>query len=187
MTMTDQNILQLLFARAEGAIEALARQFGQRLYAIAMNILSSPRDAEECVNDTYLALWNAIPPEKPDPLCAYTYRVGRNIALKRLRSNTAQMRNSAYEVSLDELSGCIAGHTLEETVDARELGRAIDAFLDTLSPDSRIMFLRRYWFGDSVKEIAVLLSMKENAVSVRLSRTREKLKAYLTEEGFYCE
>ena len=181
--MTDQNILQLLFARAEGAIEALARQFGQRLYAIAMNILSSPRDAEECVNDTYLALWNAIPPEKPDPLCAYTYRVGRNIALKRLRSNTAQMRNSAYEVSLDELSGCIAGHTLEETVDARELGRAIDRFLDTLSRENRVIFLRRYWYGDSVSQIAADLNLRPGTVSVRLSRTRDALKHYLIKEG----
>jgi RNA polymerase sigma-70 factor (ECF subfamily) len=181
--MDDQSILDLLWQRSEQAIEALTDRFGALLHRICMNILGDPLDAQECVSDTYLALWNAIPPEKPDPLCAYTYRVGRNIALKRLRSNTAQMRNSAYEVSLDELSGCIAGHTLEETVDARELGRAIDRFLDTLSRENRVIFLRRYWYGDSVSQIAADLNLRPGTVSVRLSRTRDALKHYLIKEG----
>lgn len=183
--MDDRHILQLLFDRAETAIDALSRRFGWRLYQIAMNILSSSRDAEECVNDTYLALWNAIPPERPDPLCAYTYRIGRNTALKKLRSNTAQIRNSAYDLSLDELAGCIPDESVWQALDARELGRAIDRFLDTQSRDSRVIFLRRYWFGDSVKDIARTMAMTDGAVSVRLSRVRNALKDYLNEEG-YC-
>ena len=183
--MEDRAIIQLLFDRAEAAIDALARRFGRRLYQIAMNILCSSRDAEECVNDTYLALWNAIPPQRPDPLCAYTYRVGRNTALKKLRVNTAHTRNSAYDVSLDELAGCIGDDSAWEALDARELGRAIDRFLDTQSRDNRVIFLRRYWFGDSVKDIARAMAITEGAVSVRLNRTRGALKHYLNKEGYF--
>lgn len=183
--MEDRAIIALLFDRAETAIDALAQRFGSRLYQIAMNILCSSRDAEECVNDTYLALWNTIPPERPDPLCAYTYRIGRNTALKKLRANTAQIRNSAYDVSLDELAGCIADDSLWETLDAKALGQAIDRFLDTQSKDSRVIFLRRYWFGDSVKEIARAMAMTEGAVSVRLNRVRNALKHYLKKEGYF--
>ena len=183
--MEDTVIIQLLFDRAETAIDALARRFGKRIYQIAMNILSSARDAEECVNDTYLALWNAIPPKRPDPLCAYAYRIGRNTALKKLRSNTVQFRNSAYDLSLDELAGCIPDESVWQAMDARELGRTIDCFLDTQSKDSRVIFLRRYWFGDSVKDIARAMALTEGAVSVRLNRTRNALKDYLNKEG-YC-
>jgi RNA polymerase sigma-70 factor (ECF subfamily) len=151
---------------------------------MAKNILSSHQDAEECVNDTYLAIWNVIPPKRPEPLAPFVYRTGRNIALNRLRANTA-LKRSAYEVSLDELSGCIAGPDLWETVDARELGRQINAFLATISRENRVIFLRRYWFGDSVKDIAADLQLSENTVSVRLSRLRDKLRSYLSQEGFY--
>lgn len=182
--MDDRHIIQLLFDRAEAAIDALARRFGSRLYAIAMNILCSSRDAEECVNDTYLALWNAIPPAQPDPLCAYAYRIGRNTALKKLRDNTAQVRNSAYDLSLDELADCIADDSLWETLDARELGRSIDRFLDLQTKENRVIFLRRYWFGDSIKDISRDLGMKEGTVSVRLNRLRSALKGHLSKEGF---
>ena len=182
--MEDKKIIALLWQRAESALDALAEKFGRGLLALARNILPDRRDAEEAVSDTYLALWHAIPPAKPDPLPPYVYRVGRNTALNRLRRDTAQKR-SAWEVSLDELSNSLSGPSLEAHVEARGLGRAIDAFLDTQSQSTRIIFLRRYWFGDSVKDIAKLLAMKESAVSVRLLRTREKLKDYLTEEGYY--
>lgn len=182
--MEDRHIIKLLFARAESAIDALAKQFGPRLFAMARNILGDPRDAEESVSDTYLALWNAIPPQKPDPLSAYVYKVGRNTALKRLRANTALQRCSAYDLSLEELAGCIPDTALQDTLDARELGRCIDRFLDTQSRESRIIFLRRYWFGDSIREIALALRMKEGTVSVRLNRTRNALKDYLNKEGY---
>ncbi len=183
--MNDTHLIDLLFARSESAISALAMQFGTRLRATAINILGSARDAEECVNDTYLAIWNAIPPERPNPLCAYIYRIGRNIALKRLRSNTAQVRNSAYDLSLDELAGSIADDSLWETLEAKELGRCIDRFLDSQSKENRVIFLRRYWFGDSVKQIAKDSRLQEGTVSVRLSRTRNALKNYLYKEGYF--
>ena len=179
-----EKITKLLWQRSESAIAELTKEFGRRLYQTALNIIGIHEDAEESVSDTYLAVWNTIPPKQPEPLAPFVYKTGRNIALKRLRFNTAQKR-SGYDVSLDELSACIAGPDLWETLDARALGRAIDAFLDTLPRDSRVMFLRRYWFGDSVRELAKFFDLTENAVFVRLSRTRDKLKAYLTEEGFY--
>ena len=181
--MEDHDILTLLWQRSERAISALAERFGKQLHLTAMNLLSSPRDAEECVNDTYMAVWNAIPPKRPEPLRPYVYRIGRNIALNRLRSNTALKRGN-YELSLDELAGCIPAPCLE---DGRALGQAMDAFLDTLAKENRVIFLRRYWFGDSAKDIAKAFHMTENAVSVRLSRMRDGLKAYLIKEGCYHE
>lgn len=183
--MEDRKILQLLLDRAENAIEALAKKFGNGLLRLARNILGCEEDARECVNDTYLALWNTIPPAQPDPLSAYTYRTGRNIALKRHRSNTAAKRNGGYDLSLDELAGCVADRSASEALDARLLGSAISAFLDAQTKENRVLFLRRYWFGDSVKEAAKALGFAENAASVRLSRMRSKLKDYLIEEGYY--
>lgn len=185
--MDDRQILALLLGRAEGAISALAETYGKRLFATAQNILDSPEDAEECVSDTYLAVWNTIPPQRPDPLEGFVYKVGRNLALKKLRFRSAEKRNSRYDLSLDELSACLPGETLEDLVDARLLGHAIDRFLDTLSKENRCLFLRRYWFGDSIKELSALFSLSENALSVRLSRIRAQLKVYLIQEGFLYE
>lgn len=182
--MDDKTIIELLWNRVESVIEVLAARFGQRLRALCRNILGSARDAEETVNDTYLAIWNAVPPHRPDPLPGFVYKIGRNQALNRRRTILAEKRSANYDLSLDELAGCIPGPALEEAVEARELGRAIDTFLDTISRESRVVFLRRYWFGDSVRDIAGTLGMTENAVSVRLSRTREKLRTYLNKEGY---
>ena len=182
--MDDKQIIRLLFARAEHALELLAQRFGPRLLQTALNILHSYRDAEECVNDTYLAVWNAIPPRKPDPLAGFVFKTGRNLALKRLRYDTAQKRDSRYDLSLEELARYIGGTELEETLSAQELGRAIDRFLDTVSCDSRVIFLRRYWFGDSVRDIARILGYSEGAVSVRISRTCRKLREHLEKEGY---
>lgn len=185
--MEDKKILELLWDRIESAIDALAKKFGKRLLYTAMNILGNPQDAEEAVSDTYMALWNAIPPERPDPLAGYVHRTGRNVALKKYRYLAAQKRNSQYEVSLEELSAILPGPSMEELLDARELGRAIDRFLDTVNKENRILFLRRYWFGDSVKHLAQAMALSENTVSVRLSRLRSQLKDYLYKEGFFHE
>lgn len=185
--MDDNKIVELLWNRLESALDALANKFGRRLHRTAMNILGSPQDAEEAVSYTYLALWNAIPPEKPDPLGAYVHRTGRNVALKKYRHLSARKRATQYDVSLEELSGILPGPSFEEQMDARELGRAISRFLDTVSKENRILFVRRYWFGDSVKHLAKAMGLSENTVSVRLSRTRDKLKDYLNKEGFFHE
>ena len=182
--MEDRAIIRLLRNRDETALGALERKFGRRLQAIARNILGKTEDAEECVNDTYLAVWNAIPPGEPNPLAGFVCKIGRNLALKALRHRTADKRDSRYDLSLDELTDYIPGRCLEEDFEAKLLGLAIDAFLVTLPKTSRVLFLRRYWFGDSVKDLARQFAMTETAVSVRLNRTRNQLKAYLIQEGY---
>ena len=185
--MDDQKILKLLWDRAESALDALAKRFGKRLMAMAMNILGIHQAAEEAVNDTYLAVWNTIPPNRPAPLDGYVYKTGRNISLDKLKYSTAQKRDGRYDASIDELANCIPSAALEELVDERELGRAINRFLGTLSVDSRALFLRRYWFGDSVQELARAFGMRPNAVSVRLGRLRTQLRSYLVKEGYVDE
>ena len=185
--MEDKQIIKLLFDRSEQALTLLARKFGPRLLHTARNILGDDQDAEECVSDTLLAVWNAIPPKEPSPLAGYIYKTGRNLALKRLRFNAAAKRNDRYDLSLEELSGCISGASLDDALSARELGQTLDRFLDTLSRDSRVMFLRRYWFGDSVTDIAAALGRSENSVSVALNRCRGKLRTYLEQEGYFHE
>ena len=183
--MEDKKIIQLLFERAESAIAELRARFGRQLYRIAHNILENHQDAEESTNDTYLALWNAIPPASPDPLAPYVYRTGRNTALKRLQKETAQKRDRRYDVSLEELNDCLPGGDVEQMIDARELGRTMDRFLSTITKENRYIFVRRYWYGDSVGDIAKDMKMQENAVYVRLNRIRNGLKEYLVKEG-YC-
>ena len=180
--MQEKHIILLLQERNEDAIPALADQYGRKLLRLASNILSSEADVQECINDTYLAVWNTIPPNHPASLSAYVLRVCKNIAVSRLRANTAQKRSS-YEVALDELSEAVGTSALEDAVAARELGRAIDRFLDTLNRDNRAIFLRRYWHGDSIAHIAAQYRTRENGISTRLCRIRKKLKDYLTKEG----
>lgn len=159
--MDDPTIIGLLWQRAESALEALSKRFGKRLMGIAVNILGVRQDAEESVNDTYLAVWNTVPPKKPDPLAGYVYATGRNISLDRLKYNTAWKRYGKYDLSLDELEKAIPGPALEETVEARELGLAINRFLAAQNEDNRALFLRRYWFGDSIQEIADDFDLRE--------------------------
>ena len=177
--MEDRALIQMLFDRVEAVFEALADRFGLRLARTALNILESPEDAEECVNDTYLAIWNAIPPAKPDPLAPYVYRTGKNIALNRLRARNTQKRGG-YMLSLEELAGCVSAPAAD-----RDLGRGLNDWLRTLSKQDRAIFLRRHWFGDSVKDIAKAAAMTESAVCVRLHRLKNQLKAFLTKEGYY--
>jgi len=185
--MEDQKIIKLLWSRTESAIEALAKKFGKRLMTIAWNILGIYQDAEEAVNDTYLAVWNTVPPNKPDPLAGYVYTTGRNISLNRLKYITAEKRDSRYDASIDELAECIPAPALEETVEARELGEVINRFLWTINADNRALFLRRYWFGDDLKEIAKDLNLRPNTASVRLGRIRMQLREFLMKEGYVYE
>ena len=185
--MEDRRIVQLLWARAESAIDAMQRKYGPRLLSTAKNILDSLQDAEETVSDTYLAVWDAVPPRKPEPLAGFVYKIGRNLALKRLRDGTARKRDSRYDLSLEELESCIPGPALEAALEARELGRMIDAFLSNVSRENRNIFLRRYWFGDSVRDIAHSFGLRESTVNTRLSRLRGQLRDYLIKEGYFDE
>ncbi len=185
--MQDSKILDLLWNREESALDALETKYGKLLYRIAYNILGRNEDAQECVNDTILALWNAIPPQRPEPLCPYVCRTGRYITLNRLRSDRAQKRGEGYDLSVEELSGCIPGPSLESALSARALAQAIDDFLDTQRRENRVLFVRRYWFGDSVQEAAKVVGLSPKTAAVRLYRLREKLKEYLIKEALYEE
>lgn len=183
--MDDSKLLQLLWDRSEDALDALSNEFGKRLYTTAFNILGDRQDAEEAVNDTYLAVWNAIPPARPVPLCAYIYKIGKNISLKKHRDQHTQKRDCGYTVSLDELADILPDGTLEDQLDAKQLAHAIDTFLDTLKKDDRILFLRRYWFGDSIPSLAKDRYTTESNISVRLHRIRARLKEHLIKEGYF--
>lgn len=151
-------------------------------------MLSSPEDAEECVNDAMLALWDTIPPERPRLLGAYVLRLTRNLARNRIAYNTAQKRGSAATVSLGELEACLAGQDdVQRQVEQKELTEAIEAFLHTLDEDGRNIFLRRYRFCDTVEQIAAGMGLSRSKVKMRLLRTRNKLRSYLIQEGYLDE
>ncbi len=179
--MEDSMIISLFFERSEEAIERLSEKYGSLCMSISKNILKSEDDAQECVNDAYLGVWNAIPPEKPNPLSAYVCRIVRNISIARYHRNTAQRRNSHYDAALDELAECIPS---PDTKSVRELTEALNGFLAALSIENRVIFLRRYWFGDSIEAVAKRTKITENNVYVRLSRIRDRLREYLGKEGF---
>lgn len=183
--MTDEDIVALFFRRSEQAIEELSRKYQPMVKRISANILGNSQDAEETENDTYLACWDSIPPRSPDPLGAYVARIARNKAVARYHSNTALKRNSCYDAVLDELEDCLpAASTPEDDIMEKELTQAVNAFLGTIGKEDRLFFVRRYWFSDSVTDIAETAGRKASHVSSRLFRTRQKLFAYLKEEGY---
>ncbi len=185
--MNDQKIIDLFFERSEQAILELSQKYGQICNKISMNILKNKQDAEECVNDTYLAAWNTIPPQKPDPLLAYVCRIVRNLSLKKYHANTAVKRNSYYDIALEELENCLPSTSffVEDLFDAKELSKLFDCFLEKLNQEDRVMFVRRYWYSDSISEIAALFHITNHNATVRLSRIRKKLKLFLEKEGIF--
>ena len=182
--MTDAEIIRLFFERSEQAIEELAKAHGSAAARVARNILGSERDVEECLNDTYLAVWNAIPPQEPAPLRTFVCRIARNLAAAKYHANTAKKRNSRYDAALDELEECLSdGGSVEDAYDAKELSEAINAFLAALSYSDRFLFVRRYWYSDSMQDIAAMTGSTAKSVAVRLYRLREKLRHHLIKEG----
>lgn len=186
--MDDQKIIELFFQRSEQALHETREKYGALCARIAGNMLPSPEDAEECVNDAMLALWNAIPPTRPQFLGAFAARITRNQARNRIAYNAARKRAAASEIPLKELDACLAGpENVEHQVLEKELTAAIEAFLYTLDGDSRNIFLRRYWFFDTVEQISAGLGISRSKVKARLLRTRTKLRAYLIKEGYLDE
>ncbi len=182
--MNDMEIIQLFFERSEQAIKELSEKYGAACSKIAFNILNNTQDAEECVNDAYLGVWNTIPPQNPNPLQSYVYRIVRNLAIKKHRFGTAAKRKSTYDITLDELENCFSSSvSADDEFNAKEISRIISEFLETLDKENRIIFIRRYWYSDSITDIAKQFGRNEHNISVRLSRTREKLKKYLIKEG----
>ena len=182
--MEDDKIIELFFARSEKAISELDSKYGKVYHSISYNILNNKLDAEECVNDAYLGTWNAIPPQRPDPLLAFVCKIVRNISIMRYRANTAMKRNSHYDIAMSEIEHCIAApENVEDSLDAKNLAQAIERFLDTLTAENRVIFVRRYWFSDNYAVISGLTGLTEKNISVRLTRIRNNLRNYLVKEG----
>lgn len=143
--MDDEEIIKLFFARSEQAIKALDLKYGKTCRAVSFDILHNELDAEECVNDAYLGVWNAVPPQHPNPLRTFLYKIVRNLSVMRYHANTALKRNSAYTAALEEMESCLpSSETVEGEHERRELIRRIESFLDTLTAENRVIFLRRY-------------------------------------------
>ena len=184
--MQDEQIVSLYWERDEKAIEATSEKYGRYLLKIAYNILANLEDSHECVNDTYFKVWNSIPPHKPAVLSTYLGKITREVSIDLFRRQNREKRKaSQYAVSLSELEECISmGNATEDSVDMHLLADAINGYLRTLSPEARTLFVGRYYFMDSIRQIASYYSMSESKVKSMLYRTRRGLKLYLHKEGF---
>lgn len=183
--MDEKEIIELYWVRSERAIEETARKYGRFCHSIAYNILSNREDSEECVNDTYLHTWNAIPPRRPNKLSAFVGKITRNLALKKYEKYTAAKRGGGQvPLALEELTECIPDpDSMERRMDDRMLAEALDRFLAGLSLETRRIFLRRYWNLNAVNEIALEFGISESKVKMSLMRTRGKLRSFLEQEG----
>ena len=182
--MEDQLIIEKLNERSEDAVTELYEKYGRLCKGISRRILNNEQDVEECLNDVLLAVWNKVPPENPDPLSSYICRITRNISLNRYHANKAQKRNSSYDLALEELEGCLAGDSsVEDEILAKELEREVNNFLSGMKKTDRIIFVRRYWFLESISEIAESMGWSSNYVTVHLHRSRKRLEKDLKGKG----
>ena len=181
--LEDSKILDLFFARNEQAIRHTDDTYGRRLFMLADNIVKNDQDAEESVSDTYLRAWETIPPHRPNHFFAYLAKICRHFALDKLDWKSAAKRKAEVVSLTDEMALCIPDAQRDRELEGRELGRILDAFLRTLTPENRMVFMRRYWYVDTIAEIAARFGISESAVQMRLNRTRAKLSAYLDKEG----
>lgn len=183
--MEDLQIIELYFERNETAIAETAAKYGHFCRNIALNILSIDEDAEECVNDTYLQAWNSIPPQRPNKFRAWLGRVVRNITINLWRKNHCQKRYAGMEQILDELEDCIPSpETVELQIEEKELTQVINAWLTSLCRDDRVLFVRRYWNGETVNELAEEIGTGSKKLARRMYSLRQKLKAVLEKEGY---
>ena len=182
--MDDPQIIRLYFDRDEHAIEETSRKYGALCFRIAGNILPSHEDAEECVSDVYLHLWNAIPPLRPESFPAYICRVTRNLALKRFESIHAEKRSPNMTVPLSEIEAFLPDEQALSYAEQEELRSLLRLFLSGEPEEARNVFIRRYWFFDSVSDIAQQYGVSESKVKSMLFRTRKRLRRYLEKEGF---
>ena len=182
--MEDEKIIRLYWERNESAIRETEAKYGKYCYTVAYNILHSHEDSDECVNDTWHGAWNAMPPEKPSKLQCFLARITRNIAIDRYRYDGAQKRGAETDTVIEEYWECIpSGEASVE--DEFMLKQAINGFLASLDTKTRVIFMRRYWYAMSVKEIADGMHLSENNITVILHRTRSKFKNHLTKEGIF--
>ncbi len=182
--MEDNEIIELYFMRQESAITETAQKYGHYLSSVVYRILHNKNDTEEIVNDTYYSAWRTIPPKRPKVLRLYLARIARNMAIDKMEYKLAQKRNSDLDVLLSEVAEILpTGFDMEEHCEARELGSCINDFLGMLDSKSRVVFLMRYWYAYSIREIADKTELSENYTKNLLFRTRKKLKKFLEERG----
>ena len=181
--MEDEQIVALYFRRSEQAIQETDRKYGHYCFQIANGILSSPEDGEECVSDTYMKAWEIIPPQRPNYFYAFIASICRHLSLHRVNWNLAAKRNAEVVSLTQEMELCIPDTLRDSEWEDREIGRVMDAFLESLPKETRLIFLRRYWHVDTIAEIAARYGMTESKVKMQLSRTRAKLRTYLEQEG----
>lgn len=181
MTLQDHEIVALYHARDEQAIHHSQRQYGPYCRTVAMNILNSPPDAEECVNDTWVAAWNSMPPQKPQNLCAYLGKLVRHISLNRLKALRRERRDVRLTVTFEELEDCIPA---PDDTESRLICQWLDEYLGTLTELDRRLFVGRYWYNYRIKQMARHYGLSANAATKRISRVREGLRVYLIERGY---
>lgn len=184
--MDNESMLELFRKRDEQALTEMKRRYGKLCFYVAENILSQKEDVEECVNSAYFEVWNNIPPDHPDDLKTYLCRIVRNIAINKLRYNTAEKRNPQFTVSIDEIAETVPSDK-DDRISEDMLADAISRFLRSQDEKHRKVFIRRYWYGDPIHTIAVYYGMKDRTVATYLFRTRKKLKAFLQKEGYDYE
>ena len=180
--MDDEKIIEMFFDRSEQAVSETEKKYGKYCYSISYRILNSNEDSEECVNDTWLSAWNAIPPKKPESLRGFLGRICRNISLDRLDFLSAEKRNKSVTEAFEELELFLSGkeENIPEEIFMRE---TVNNFLKSLDQKTRIIFMRRYWYFCSVEEIADSMGITENNVRVTLHRTKLKMRSFLEKEG----
>lgn len=182
--MEDVQIIESFFRRDPAAIDAVQQKYGRRCLAAAAHILPDSRDAEECVSDVWLRLWNAIPPERPRSLAAYITTVTRRVALDKCDYNRAAQRRSDLTLAFEELEGCLSTpDEAQAAAEQEDLRRVLNGFLRSLTRQSRTYFVRRYWYGESIREIADDCGASEEKVKSSLFRARQRLRQTLEKEG----
>lgn len=181
--MEDEKIIALFWARNEQAVKETDIAYGRKLYVLSNNILNNREDAEESVSDTYMETWKSIPPKRPNYFYAFLAAICRNLSLNRLDWRMAEKRSAEVVALTQEMESCIPDRQREGDMERRELRRILEVFLESLPKDSRLIFLRRYLYVDTVAEIAARYSISESKVKTQLHRTRKKLCAFLEKEG----
>lgn len=183
--MEDSQIIELYWQKNADAISETSSKYGAYCYTIANNILRNAEDSEECVNDTWLNAWNAMPPQKPNVLRMFLAKITRNLSINRFNARSAEKRGGEIILVLDELVDCLAGETsVEAEYEVKELEQCIRRFVRSLPEREGNVLVRRYFFAESIADIARRYGLTENHVTVMLSRTRKKLKAHLLKEGY---
>ena len=184
--MQDQQIVELFWRRSEEAIRATADKYGPYCRTVAKSLLADPRDAEECVNDTWIGAWNAIPPHRPSRLRLFLGKITRRTACDRLRASGAQKRGGGQtQLALNELEECLpAASCPERETEARDLAESLNRFLEALPREKRVIFVQRYWYLCSVEKLAAMHGMGKNTAASILFRLRSQLREHLKKEGF---